>query len=122
ADADLLLYFAVSASILDQTDTVRFSHQLLQEYFAAYEMGEDLRRGVPASKYFPSDKWWTPTGWEETALLLAGMLGDASQVVEWLTPVQPDLAYKVATESGAPCQSAVLKTLYEPAEGARRSP
>jgi len=122
ADATLLLYFAVSASILDQTDTVRFSHQLLQEYFAAYEMGEDLKRGVAANKYFPSEAWWTPTGWEETALLLAGMLGDASSVVTWLTPVQPDLAYKVATESGATCSQAALKALYEPSEGARRSP
>ncbi len=121
-DTELLLYLAVSASILDQTDTVRFSHQLLQEYFAAYEMGEDLRRGVPASKYFPSDNWWEPTGWEETALLLAGMLGDATQVVRWLTPVQPDLAYRVATESGAKCDATALKALYEPAEGARRSP
>ncbi len=121
-DADLLLYFAVSASILDQTDSIRFSHQLLQEYFAAYEMGEDLRRGVPASKYFPSDEWWTPTGWEETALLLAGMQGDASAVVTWLTPVQPDLAYKVATESGTRCDKDVLKALYQPAAGARRSP
>jgi len=121
-DASRLLYFAISASILEQTDTVRFSHQLLQEYFAAVEMGEDLRRGVPASKYFPSDEWWTPTGWEETALLLAGMLGDASRVVEWLTPVQPDLAYRVATESGAPCTHVALTPLYEPAEKARRSP
>ncbi len=122
ADANLLLYFAVSASILDRTDTVRFSHQLLQEYFAAYEMGEDLRRGVPATKYFPSDEWWTPTGWEETALLLAGIQGDASAVVQWLTPVQPDLAYKVATESGTSCSNDALSALYQPAEGARRSP
>lgn len=121
-DPALLLYFAVSASILEQTDTVSFSHQLLQEYFAAYEMGEDLRRGVPASQYFPSDEWWMPTGWEETALLLAGMLGEATKVVEWLTPVQPDLAYRVATESGAACASAAFQPLYEPASNARRSP
>jgi len=121
-DPERLLYFAISASILEQTDTVRFSHQLLQEYFAAYEMGEDLRLGVPASKYFPSDEWWTPTGWEETALLLAGMQGDASAVVEWLTPVQPDLAYKVATESGTPCSDKAMNGIYQPAEGARRSP
>jgi|GEM_PF-1847205 len=122
ASPDHLLYFAVSASILEQTDTVRFSHQLLQEYFAAYEMGEDLGRGVPASKYFPSDEWWTPTGWEETAVLLGGMERDCTQVVEWLTPIQPDLAYKIATESGADCAKAALQALYEPAEGARRSP
>ncbi|MEL7433918.1 MAG: TIR domain-containing protein [Chloroflexota bacterium] len=121
-DPDTLLYFAISASILEQSDTVRFSHQLLQEYFAAYEMGEDMRRGVPASKYFPSDAWWEPTGWEETAVLLAGMEGNASTVVKWLTPIQPDLAYKVATESGAVCSGDAMQGLYRPAEGARRSP
>jgi formylglycine-generating enzyme required for sulfatase activity len=121
-DAKLLLYFAVSASILEQGDSIRFSHQLLQEYFAAYEMGEDLRRGVPATRYFPSEDWWMPTGWEETTLLLAGIEGDATRVVEWLTPVQPDLAYRVATESGAPCTAVVLQKLYEPARDARRSP
>lgn len=121
-NADHLLYFAVSASILEQSGTVRFSHQLLQEYFAAYEMGEDLQRGVPASKYFPSENWWQPTGWEETAVLLAGMHGKADDVVQWLTPVQPDLAYKVAQESGAPCSDAAMQDLYQPPAGARRSP
>lgn len=121
-DPDLLLFFAISASILEQSSTIRFSHQLLQEYFAAYEMGEDMRRGVPASKYFPSDEWWLPTGWEESALLLAGMEKNATKIVEWLTPVQPDLAYKVAKESGAKCDEKALGKLYRPAENARRSP
>jgi formylglycine-generating enzyme required for sulfatase activity len=121
-EAERLLYFAVSASLLEQGEQVRFSHQLLQEYFAAYEMGEDMRRGVPATRYFPTEAWWTATGWEETALLLAGMQGDASEVVKWLTPVQPDLAYRVATESGAGCRAETLQKLYEPEAGARRSP
>ncbi|HEX2619259.1 MAG TPA: SUMF1/EgtB/PvdO family nonheme iron enzyme, partial [Phototrophicaceae bacterium] len=121
-DPDLLLYFAVSASILEQTDTIRFSHQQLQEYFAAYRMGEDLQQGVPATKYFPSEKWWTPTGWEETALFLAGMQGDATSVVEWLTPVQPDLAYRVATRSGATCKADAWYALYQPAANGRHSP
>ena len=122
SDPEQLLYFAVSASILEQSGTVRFSHQLLQEYFAAYEMGEDMRRGVPATKYFSSDSWWQPTGWEETVLLLAGMEGDATPVVTWLTPVQPDLAYRVATESGADCDESAMQALYRPADNARRSP
>jgi hypothetical protein len=121
-DPQLLLYFAVSASILEQSSKIRFSHQLLQEYFAAYEIGEDLRRGVAANKYFPSDDWWIPTGWEESALLLVGLLGDASNVVTWLSPVQPDLAYKVVTESGSDCSETALEALYQPKDGARRSP
>src|SRR5690606_20149892 len=61
-------------------------------------------------------------GWEETALLLAGMLGGATPVVKWLTAIQPDLAYRVATESGAACEPAAMTALYEPPGGARRSP
>lgn len=121
-EAKLLLYFAISAGILEQSDTIRFSHQLLQDYFAACEMGEDLRRGVPATRYFPSEDRWVPTGWDETALLLAGMEGDATRVVEWLTPVQPDLAYRIVMESGTPCHPLTIQKLYEPAEDARRSP
>jgi len=113
-DAEQLLYLAASASIIEHGANVRFVHQLLQEYFAAYEMREDLRRGVPATKYWPGDRWWEPTGWEETALLLVGMEGDATEIVRWLTPVQPTLAYRCATESGAQCADDVLRALYEP--------
>lgn len=121
-DPELLLYFAVSANLIEHGSTVRFSHQLLQEYFAAYEMGEDMRLGLPATKYFTSEEWWKTTGWEESAILLAGMEGDASEVVKWLTPVQPDLAYRVATESGAICSDEAMTGLYKPVLGARRSP
>jgi formylglycine-generating enzyme required for sulfatase activity len=38
---------------------------------------------------------------------------DATPVVEWLTPVQPRLAYRCATESGARCDDAALQALYE---------
>lgn len=121
-DAGHLLYLAASAGIIETGANVRFSHQLLQEYFAAHEMAEDLERGVPASKYWPGDAWWQPTGWEETAILLAGMTGDSTNVVRWLAPVNPTLAYRCATESGAPCHPDVLETLYEPPLGARIDP
>jgi hypothetical protein len=113
-NAAQLLYLAASASIVEHGKTVRFVHQLLQEFFAAYEMGEDLRRGVPATKYWPSDQWWEPTRWEETALLLAGMSDEAAAVVRWLTPIHPTLAYRCATESGAPCCDDALQSLYNP--------
>jgi hypothetical protein len=124
-DADQLLYLAASASLIERGAKVRFVHQLLQEYFAAYEMGEDLQRGVPAGKYWPDRRdmhWSAPTGWEETAVLLAGMQGDSTAVVRWLTPVQPTLAYRCATESGAACDPAALEALYEPLLGAHICP
>ncbi len=115
-NAEQILYLAASASIIEYGQNVRFVHQLLQEYFAAYEMLEDIRRGVPASdeKYWPSEKWWQPTGWEETAVLLAGMLGDATEVVQWLTPVQPALAYRCIQESGSPCAEVAWEQLANP--------
>ncbi len=87
-------------------------------------MGEDIRRGVPPAKYFPGDEWWKPTGWEETAILLAGMKSDSTRVVEWLTPVQPTLAYRCALESGAPCSEPALNVLREPSAdpAVRRAP
>lgn len=121
-EANTLLYLAASARIIERSDTVRFTHQLLQEYFAAYELGEDMRRGVPASKFWPGENWWETTGWEETALLLAGIEGDATEVVAWLTPVHPTLAFLCATESGVPCKNEALVKLYEPDPKARISP
>lgn len=113
--ADHLLYLAARATIIERGEQVYFVHQLLQEYFAAFKVKEDIQRGVSASQYFPNDEWWLQTGWEETVLLLAGMEGDASQLVEWLTPVQPTLAYRCATESGATCPEEILLSLYAPA-------
>ncbi len=121
-NASLLLYFSASAGILEKGKKMRFVHQLLQEYFAADEMAEDIRRGVPATKYWPSKRWWEQTGWEETALLLAGIRGNSTDIVRWLMPVQPTLAYRCATESGAACDEKVLRQLYEPETGARSSP
>ncbi|HVO44150.1 MAG TPA: SUMF1/EgtB/PvdO family nonheme iron enzyme, partial [Aggregatilineales bacterium] len=121
-DPAQVLYLAASAGILEVGKTVRFVHQLLGEYFATYGMQIDLERGISATKYFPGDRWWEPTGWEETAILLAGMSGDATAMVRWLTPVQPTLAYRCATESGADCHEDVLQQLFEPPAGARVSP
>lgn len=59
-------YLAESATILTAEvaqGEVRFFHQLLQEYFAAYGLRAAIRRGVLARAYFPSQRWWEPTGW-----------------------------------------------------------
>ena len=121
-DAEHVLYLAASAGIIDRGRELRFVHQLLQEYFAAAGMQSDLAKGVPATRYFPGEQWWEPTGWEETVILLAGLDNDATTVVQWLTPVQPDLAYRCATDSGVECDPAALQALYEPAPNGRRSP
>jgi formylglycine-generating enzyme required for sulfatase activity len=98
ADPDWHLQLAVNASILAIGDRVRFSHQLLQEYFAGTHL--DTER-ISAASIWESHIWWKPTGWEETAILRAGQLNDATPLVRWLLEVNPVLAYRCMDESGA---------------------
>lgn len=99
-DAELLLRIASSASILIVGDTVRFTHQLLQEYFASEVMGHVMDDGQPAAQFWDSDTWWEQKGWEETAIILAGVRGDSITVAAWIAPANPELAYQTLLESG----------------------
>ncbi|MBZ0306898.1 MAG: SUMF1/EgtB/PvdO family nonheme iron enzyme, partial [Anaerolineae bacterium] len=122
-DAEQILYLAASASIIEYGSRIRFVHQLLQEYFAAHRMLEDMKQGVPASKYWPlMIQWWLPTGWEETAVLMAGLQGDASEIIQWITPVQPILAYRCLKEGGADYSDAAFRMLLHPPAGGRANP
>jgi len=101
-DAEKLLYLATSATLLDADDAaVRFYHQLLQEYFAAREMGRRVAAGESLDRYWPPDQWWEPSGWEETAILLAGMELDASALLEGLVTVNPVVTARSLVEGGA---------------------
>ena len=55
--------------------------------------------------YWP-DGWLEPTGWEETAILLAGMLDEMTPLVEKLLPVNPALAARCIGASGGTCKEA----------------
>ena len=114
ANADQILYLAASASIIEHGRQIRFFHELLQEFFIACEIQGKIDRSTSRRKYFPSKRWWEPTGWEEALLLLAGMESDATKIVRWLVPVQPTLAYRCASESGATCAEDTLQTLLDP--------
>jgi hypothetical protein len=60
---------AASASILETGAQIRFSHQLLQEYFVALGMRERLQRGeLDATVLWPADRWWERSGWEESTI------------------------------------------------------
>jgi formylglycine-generating enzyme required for sulfatase activity len=98
--ADAALYWAYSATLLEsQGDQVRFVHQLVQEYFAAAVMLEQFEQGDDLARYWPHG-WLEPTGWEVTAVLLAGMLPDMTPFVAKLTPVNPSLSARCIVESG----------------------
>jgi formylglycine-generating enzyme required for sulfatase activity len=106
------LYRARSANLLTEGDSIRFSHQLLQEYFAAQRLDRELQAGTSAVHFWPGDRWWEPHGWEETAILLAGLYSDdCTPVLEWLQEAPPELTARCITESGAHTPPQTLLTL-----------
>ena len=132
--ADHVLNLAASAHIIEMTgdrSSLRFYHQLLQEYFAGREM---LKRD-PASltgrwrwpwleKEMP--KWvrpknnWDPlpppppTGWEETTILAAGLMPENdNQLVQALVEVNPVLAGRCLHEARAAVSQATRKAVLE---------
>jgi len=101
-DAERLLYLATTATLLDADDAmVRFHHQLLQEYFAARELRRRVAVGDSLVRYWPSGRWWEPSGWEETVILLAGTEPDASALLEELAAANPVVAARCLVEGGA---------------------
>ena len=95
-----LLYLGVSATLLDRAgDRIRFVHQLVQEYFAALDWDERITMDKDLRAYWPSG-WLEPSGWEETALLLTGILPDMTSMIEKLLLVNPPLAARCVVQSG----------------------
>lgn len=108
------LYHALSANLLDGTNEIRFTHQLLQEYFAAKRLDREMKAGTPATDFWQPENWWSPTGWEETAILLAGLYSDdTTPVIDWLGMVNPALAVRCILESGAHTPQITVKR-YQP--------
>jgi formylglycine-generating enzyme required for sulfatase activity len=108
-----VLYHARSASLLAGGDQIRFTHQLLQEYFAAHRL-QALMANTKAEALFPKESWWEPQGWEETLILLAGLYSDdCTPVIDWLKNAQPEVAARCIVESGAYCPVEILTELRE---------
>jgi formylglycine-generating enzyme required for sulfatase activity len=108
-----VLYHARSTSLLAGNDQIRFAHQLLQEFFAAYRL-QALMKNTKAETLFPKEKWWEPKSWEETLILLAGLYSDnCSPVIDWLTDAQPEVAARCIVESGAYLPTEKIETLRE---------
>jgi formylglycine-generating enzyme required for sulfatase activity len=99
-----------------ESETVRFQHQLLQEFFAARRLarqfvdGQNLRGKwrVPWRRWKFVRSRWDPlpppplTGWEEAVILAAGLL-DAAQAEKLALSVlsdTPSLAARCVLESG----------------------
>jgi hypothetical protein len=115
---DSLLYTASSASLLTVSgDTVRFSHQLLQEYFLALYLQHNLEASN-ALKIWPPDIWWRRNNWEEATILLAGLFADdCTPVLNWVAPANPEVAAQCVLRSGAKTPHSTLdrfRTMWTP--------
>ncbi len=101
--SDRLLYLGGSASLITVSDEVRFSHQLLQEYFAARYMDTEIKAGrLQAATIWKPENWLERTNWEEAAILLAGLYSDdCTPVLEWLADANPEVAALCIARSGA---------------------
>ncbi len=119
-DSAELFRLARAATLLDpgQTRTsVRFYHQLIQEYFAARELlrrfdsAEDLGRlwrakrsveEMPPASVGEWDALPEPpgTGWEETTILACGLAPDPAVFVETVRAHYPHLAARCWREAG----------------------
>ncbi|MFZ4795556.1 MAG: SUMF1/EgtB/PvdO family nonheme iron enzyme, partial [Blastocatellia bacterium] len=97
------IYLAGSTGILSVGDETRFTHQLLQEYFAARYLDEKIKTDqLSASQIWPADQWWQRTNWEETLILLAGIYSnDCSTVIDWVASGNPEVAAQCIVRSGA---------------------
>ncbi len=116
---DQQLYLAVSASILSTDEQVRFSHQLLQEYFAAKFMDNLFQKEEdPAKKIWRRESWWEPKNLEEPSILLAGFYGnDCTNILNWLSDANPEVAAKCIIRSGAETPEStkdILRKLWVP--------
>ena len=123
AEAEELLRAALDANILStQGEDLKFAHQLLQEYFAAKilleQMEADEAEGghTRAAQIFGA-VWWNPGVWRETAVILGEFLGEgargANRVARWLAPVTPEFALEVITRTsiGLTLDNAELETI-----------
>ncbi len=97
-----LLNLASGAGLVSVDDQVRFTHQLLQEYFAARHMDIKFQAGEwKASEIWRPGAWWNRTNWEVAAVLFTGLYSDdCTKAVEWIAEANPEVAAQCVTRSG----------------------
>ena len=108
-----LIGIATRASILSPGEEIRFTHQLLQEYFAARYMDTEIKAGrLVASKLWPAEKWWERNNWEEATVLLAGLYNDdCTKIIDWIADANPEVAVACIKRSGSVCPPGTMEDL-----------
>ena len=103
-----MLAFSIDASVLRLLgDDLRFTHQLLQEALASRLLLQSSAQGnLPASRFWPADRWWQRNGWEVVAEIAAeACAGDEAallRLLAWLAQAQPELACEAWQRAGSP--------------------
>jgi hypothetical protein len=96
-----LIDFSIDASVLQRVgDSLRFTHQLLQESLAADVLLDAAKTGSrPASDFWPQSRWWQRSGWEVVAEIAAeaceGDVPAQLALIRWLALDHPGLAADV---------------------------
>jgi hypothetical protein len=100
-DGETLLQKAESANLIQiqGTDTIRFTHQLLQEYFATAELCTAIERHESPHRFF-SAEWWEAGPYRETFVILGEVQHDPNAVARWLAPHSPEIALDVILRNG----------------------
>lgn|GEM_PF-3176230 len=91
-----------SSILLADEDEYRFIHQLHQEYFASISLHDAFKNNDSATKFFNPTKWWEAEGWEESAVILAGILEreELNSYFIWLADVQSKLVIRCIENAG----------------------
>jgi hypothetical protein len=88
--------------LLSDKAEYRFIHQLYQEYFASRSLRIAFENQENPCCFFNHDEWWETTGWEESAVILAGGLSveKCKQFLLWLADAQPKLVIRCIENAG----------------------
>ncbi len=102
-DGENLVKKAEDVTVLEGQAEIRFRHQLLQEYFTALGLKRRFEQGaLSPAQLWPPEHWWRRSGWEEAAVLLAGLFPeDCAPVIRWLASAQLEVAVECVLKSGA---------------------
>jgi formylglycine-generating enzyme required for sulfatase activity len=104
----------------------KFSHQLLQEQFAAHYMLARWQDGQPDATAWwqiPRERWEIPpaqgapppplTGWEQVTILAAGRTDQPDAFVRTILAVNPALAGRCVSEGAAPVSAATCAAVQQ---------
>jgi len=98
SDAAELLRKAERATLIQYRDTIRFQHQLWQEYFASFTLLRAMENGESPARFF-GETWWNAGAWRESLKFLLQVSGDPAKVARWLAPYSPEVALNVLPEA-----------------------